>query len=259
MNGGGDAAWAFWRCAVGKRGVWLLRRLVESGGSGVRVRRLGGDRAGEIRLTRFVRNEAVRIGEMMATARARLAGAVAGRHVLAIQDTTVTRSGGGGGSYFHAMIAVDAESGALLGAVDARFLYRTQGRRSSRRQRGFADRQSARWLASAQAAAQACGSALQVTVIADREADVFELFAERPVATELLIRATHDRVLNDGGKLFARARTWPCAGFAELDLPAIALAARAAGTPGHPLRASLCKGSGKLCGSSQYQRSGHAD
>jgi len=158
---------------------------------------------------------------MMATAQERLAGVVKGRHVLAIQDTTVTRSGGGGGSYFHAMIAVDAESGALLGAVDARFLYRTQGRRASRRQRGFANRESARWLASAQAAMQACGSAGQVTVIADREADVFELFAERPAGADLLIRATHDRALNDGGKLFSRAGTWPCAGFAELDLPAI--------------------------------------
>ena len=31
-------------------------RLVSAGGQGIRVRRLGGDRAGEIRLTRFLRN-----------------------------------------------------------------------------------------------------------------------------------------------------------------------------------------------------------
>jgi hypothetical protein len=46
----------------------LHRRLVASGPSGVRVRRLGGSRAGEIRITRFLRNPAVTIAEMVATA-----------------------------------------------------------------------------------------------------------------------------------------------------------------------------------------------
>ena len=176
----------------------MIERLVACGGLGVRVRRLGHNRAGEIRVTRFLRNRAVGVDEMMSAARARLAEAVEGRHVLAIQDTTVTRSAGGGGSYLHAMIAVDGASGALLGAVDARFLHRTQGLRASRGRRDFAEKESARWLAGAQVAARACAGADRVTVIADREADVFDLFAQRPAGADLLIRAAHDRVLNDG-------------------------------------------------------------
>lgn len=188
------------------------------GGSGVRVRRLGGSRAGEIRLTRFLRNPAVRPEEMLETARARLAGALAGRHVLAVQDTTVTRSQGGGGSYLHAMVAVNAGDGALLGLVDARFLERDAGLRRARGRRAFGDKESGRWLASARTAAEVCAGAAAVTVVADREADVFECFADRPAGAELLIRAAHDRSLGDGGRLFAVADGWPRAGRAALEL-----------------------------------------
>ena len=195
--------------------------MLENGGTGVRVRRLGRDRAGEMRITRFLRNRSVCVKEMLETARSRLGGAVQGRHVLAIQDTTVTRSKGGGGSYFHAMIAVDAQSGALLGPLDAVFLHRTGGLSASRHRRSAADRQSARWLASARVAASACAGAGRLTVIADREADIFELFSGRPTGADLLIRAAHDRVLEDGVKLFSQASQWPSAGVSRLDLPAI--------------------------------------
>ena len=41
-----------------------------------------------------------------------------GVHVLAIQDTTVVRSAGGG-LYLHPTLAVDAQSGAILGLTHA--------------------------------------------------------------------------------------------------------------------------------------------
>jgi hypothetical protein len=203
---------------AGKRGAFLHARLAEVGLSGVCVRRLGGSRAGEIRLTRFLRNPAVRLDAMLEAAQSRLAAALPGRHVLAIQDTTVTRSEGGGGSFLHAMVAVDAGDGALLGLVDAQFLHREQGLRRSKRQRAFADKESGRWLACARTAARVCAGAATVTVVADREADVFECFADRPAGVELLIRAAHDRSLGDGGRLFAVADGWERAGWAALEL-----------------------------------------
>src|SRR5215204_2956609 len=50
-GGSGDGAFAgaVWRPPPGKRGAFLHARLVETGGRGVRVRRLGASRAGEIR------------------------------------------------------------------------------------------------------------------------------------------------------------------------------------------------------------------
>ena len=79
---------------------------------GVRVRRLGAGRAGEIRIGRFLRNPLVTLDEMVGTAFARTEAACAGRDVLAVQDTTSTRSSpkGGCGSFLHATIAVDAKS-----------------------------------------------------------------------------------------------------------------------------------------------------
>jgi hypothetical protein len=105
----------------------LHTRLVAVGGVGIRVRRLGGNRAGEIRLTRFLRNEAVTTEEMVETAGLRTAGCCVGRQVLAIQDTTVVRSKGGGGLYLHPVLAVDAEDGAILGLVHAEFMSRDKG------------------------------------------------------------------------------------------------------------------------------------
>ncbi|MEO6300609.1 MAG: IS4 family transposase, partial [Paracoccaceae bacterium] len=189
------------------------------GARGVRVRRLGGDRAGEIRFTRFLRNPSVTSNEIVETAFARTQAACAERDVLAVQDTTVTRSSRGGGSFMHAMIAVDADSGAVLGALDAQFLERSEGGRASRRSRAFENRQSVRWLDAARKAGQIEG-ATRVTVVADREADMFELFAHRPDHVDLLVRATHDRVLMGGGKLVARIANGPRQGYMALDLPA---------------------------------------
>ncbi len=216
----GAAAGAVWRPPPGKRGAYLLARLVESGGRRVRVRRLGGSRAGEVRLTRFLRNEAVSLEEMLAEAAARTAERCRGRQVLAIQDTTVLRSTGGGGEYLHVVLAVDAEDGAILGLIDGQFLTRSSGRRAERRAAGIEEKESFRWLEGADQAASVCAGAAGVTVVADRESDIFEAFALRPEGSELLVRAAHDRSLDEGGALFAAVDAAPVAGRATLELPA---------------------------------------
>ncbi len=211
---------AVWRPPPGKRGAYLLARLVASGGRKLRVRRLGGHRAGEIRLTRFLRNEAVTCAEMLSQAAERTAERCLGRHVLAIQDTTVLRSQGGGGEYLHAVLAVDAQDGAILGLIDGRFLVRDGGRRAARRAVPIEEKESFRWLEGADQAASVCAGAACVTVISDRESDIFEAFALRPEGAELLVRAAHDRGLEDGRSLFAAIDAVSAAGRAELGLPA---------------------------------------
>lgn len=197
-----------------------MARLVEGGGRGLRVRRLGGDRAGEIRLTRWLRNAAVAPEAMVAQAGAGTGERCAGRHVLAIQDTTVVRSQGGGGLYLHPALAVDAESGAILGLTYASFLSRTQGQKAGRRKKPIRDKQSQRWLDAARRSAEVCRSAAQLTVIGDRENDIFHAFADRPEGCDLLVRAAHDRALEDGGRLFGRLDALAVAGRADLDLAA---------------------------------------
>ena len=196
-----------------------MARLVASGGRKLRVRRLGCNRAGEVRLTRFLRNDAVTCSEMLVGAAERTAERCVGRHVLAIQDTTVLRSHGGGGDYLHVVLALDAEDGAILGLIDGQFLERDGGRRAGRRAAPIEEKESFRWLEGADQSASVCAGAACVTVIADRESDIFEAFALRPDGAELLVRAAHDRSLDDGRALFAAIDAAPVAGEAELDVP----------------------------------------
>jgi len=211
-----------WRFSAGKRGVFLHRRLVESGGGGISVRGLGGSRSGEIRITRFLRNRAVSIEEIMASAAARTAGLVAGRHIVAIQDTTNVRNGENGtGLVLHPTIAVDHAGGTLLGLIHAEVLERVGGARDLRKQRGFCDKQSRRWLTGCERAGQLIeAGAASVTVVADREGDIYEDFALRPANVDLLIRAGQDRRLAGGGKLFSHAGTLPPLGRIQVDIAA---------------------------------------
>jgi hypothetical protein len=82
------------------------------------VRSLGGGRAGEMRLTRFLRNPKVSAREIIGAAGARTAGRITGRHILAIQDTTSLRDDGAKHSIqAHPTIALDAATGAPRIAV----------------------------------------------------------------------------------------------------------------------------------------------
>jgi hypothetical protein len=160
--------------------------------------------------------------EMLEEAATRTAQRCVGRPVLAIQDTTVLRSqgGGGGGEYLHAILAVDAQDGAILGLIDGQFLTRAAGRRAARKSTPIEEKESFRWLHGADQAASVCAGAASVTVIGDRESDIFEAFALKPPEVELVVRVAHDRSLEDGRALFAAIEAAPVAGFAEMELAA---------------------------------------
>jgi hypothetical protein len=82
-----------------------------------------------MRIARFLHNPKVTVEEMVGRARARACAQVAGRHVLAIQDTSALRVNEKGlGLSFHPVIAVDANGGTVLGLVDNFFLMRHGGR-----------------------------------------------------------------------------------------------------------------------------------
>jgi len=204
-------------------GAELLERAVH-GGSLV-LRKLGGDRAGEMRYQRFLSAEQVSVEEMLATAGARTAAAARGRRVLAVQDTTEVNFGqqrrrqhdlgpgtdGRSPAFFvHPVIAVERDADAVLGAVSAEIWTRAaDGAASARHTRPQAQKESQRWLSGAQTAAERLAEADQVVMVADREADIYTPFARRPAGLDLVVRARHDRKLCDGGRLRARAASWP--------------------------------------------------
>jgi hypothetical protein len=208
-NGRGDSMTIGLGCfgdrRLEKAGIFLLERLREAGQQGIRVRPLGGDRAGEVRIGRFLRNLSVTPEEMIETALTRTCGLVQGRHILAIQDTTSLRDDGKQSNHqLHATIAVAADDGALLGVVGACFLRHEGATEVHCNKRPFAEKDSRRWLdATNEAAKLAAAGAACVTVVADRECDIYDEFALRPAQTQLLIRCHHDRVLADGTRLYA--------------------------------------------------------
>ena len=183
----------------------LHERLVAGGPRGISIRSVGGNRATEVRFGRFLRNEKVTEEKLMEKARKDTSGRVEGLHILAIQDTTTFRDDGSGNSILgHATIALEAEAGALLGAVDLQFLEHFGGGKKPPKTRPLREKESYRWIEGMLTCATALSTAAAVTVVADREADIFEMFACRPEGVEVLIRASHNRNLaDDTGKLFA--------------------------------------------------------
>src|SRR5208337_523076 len=149
----------------------------------------------------------------MLTATARFTGhRAAGRHVLAIQDTTefnfprhaaskhgFGRSGNDRdlGLFLHPTIAVDAVHGGVIGLVGAQVLNRTGDKVDAFKRRAIEDKESYRWLLAAEEASDVLAEAACVTVVADRESDIYEQFARRPAGVHLLTRAAQDRSRDD--------------------------------------------------------------
>ena len=184
---------------------FLHERLVRHGPRGISIRRLGGSRAGEVRIGRFLRNDKVTVDKIVDQAASGTASRVAGLDVLAIQDTTSFRDDGLGNSLVgHATIAVEGEHGALLGLVDARIIERQGGRDKGAKGRALCDKESQRWIDGLRASGRlVAAGATRVTAVADREGDIYEMFADRPEGVEVVIRAAQDRAVSQGaGRLF---------------------------------------------------------
>jgi len=176
-------------------------------------------------VTRLLRNPKVRTDDMIEHSREQTLNRVGGLHILAIQDTTTLRDDGCNRSLnLHPTIAIEAETGTVLGLVHAEFLKHEGGKKASRYKRAIADKASQRWLTASEIASQLSeAGAAKVTVVADRESDIYEAFALKPNAVELLIRSNHDRTLNMDGneRLFARIAGKPEAGRFSVELAAV--------------------------------------
>lgn len=207
------------------------------------LRRLARDRADEVGFGRFLGNGKVTVEAIFAAEAAGLAERARGLDVLAIQDTSELAFGRASGArrglgpvafgasrglLLHPVLAVEAESGAALGLAHGQVWTRTAPARADYQAQPIEAKESYRWLAGGAAAKAALAGARRITLIADRESDIYEAWARLPDARcRLLARACRDRKLAGGGRLFAAAAAWPAAARFALDLPA---------QPGRPAR-----------------------
>jgi len=208
------------RAAIGNT---LVERVVETGS--LVIRKLGGTRAREIAIHRFLSAPSVTCGEMVETLAHCTAVACKGRRIVAAQDTTEINFAGreerrrglgpagdgvSAGFFLHPVIAIDSETEAVLGLIDAKIWTRSDGfDPTPARERALEDKESVRWLEGASHAADRLTDAASVVVVADREGDIYAGFARRPASIEMIVRAAQDRVLDDGRRLFAAPEAWP--------------------------------------------------
>lgn len=206
-------------------------------GKDVCLRRLAkGTRAQEVRFNRFLGNGKVTVARVIESWSECTVAAVEGRHVLAIQDTseinfttTATRRRGLGeigkgnsrGVLLHPMMAVDAETGICLGLVTGQVWTRSGRRTVSHDRRVLSDKESQRWIATANTAKPVLAGAAMVTSIADRESDIFAAYASVPEKRfHVIARSMHDRKLAHGVGLYAASDRMTVVDEALIVLPA---------------------------------------
>ena len=233
-----------------------MERVLDTGS--LVIRKLGCDRAGEIAIHRFLSAPAVTCSEMVATLAARTAAACTGRRIVAAQDTTQINFAGreerrrglgpagdglSAGFFMHPVIAIDSDTEAVLGLLDARIWTRTdEFVAMPARSRALEDKESIRWLDGAAQAGTQLAQAASVVVVADREGDIYAGFARRPASVELIVRAAQDRALHGGASLFAAATGWP-----ELARTEVAVAPSRTGVRGRVATVALRAGPVVIC------------
>jgi len=232
---------------VAERAEWLVERVAAVGT--LVVRRVGTTRAGEKAIHRFLSSPYVSADRIVETVAAGTAATCVGRHVLVVQDTTEinfagreqkrrgfgpTGDGKTPGFFIHPVIAVDVETEAVVGLVDAAIWTRSNRRVAARRGRLLEEKESARWLAGCEAAAKTLSEAASVTMVADRESDIYELFARKPDGLDLIVRAAQDRSLAGGGRLFEALRDAIC-----LSTSLVRVASRGPGDKGRIAKVEL--------------------
>ena len=205
------------------------------------IRRLAGTRAREIQFTRFLRNASVTATEMAAHAATRTAARSAGRDVVVIQDTSelalggrrakasgygpVGKGGGLRGLLLHAVLAVDAGTGGVLGLVEAKVWNRKGGKVTARRSRQTPHKESQRWIDGTTRAGEVLAAAASITSVSDRESDIYEHFVRRPSNAHLIVRACQNRQIeiDNAGQinlLFSHVDSLPEQGRLKVRIPA---------------------------------------
>ena len=202
----------------------------------------------EFSFGRFLRNAKVTPTKIVQMHTERTTVACAGHHVLHVEDSSELSFGmnpvcrglgkvGCGkeeGFFLHPVIALNAANGGCLGLGAVHFWKRKEYaptdpmsdpmyRRRKLQYVPFCEKDRARWLHTAMESVNTCRLATQHTVVADREADIYEAMCGFITAqVGFIIRQSDDRHLNytkSGYKLCEELSTWGVQHRYSLSLP----------------------------------------
>lgn len=190
--------------------------------------------ATQMRYWRFLGNERVTVDRLIEGWSEQTRLAAAGRHVLAIQDTSEVKfattdenrrglgkikKGNTYGVLLHPLLAVDAEAGALLGLAGGTLWTRGEDVTTPHAERRLSDKESARWVTTAAQGKETLAAARLITVVDDREGDFYADWALTPGGNvHLLTRLMNDHALVQGGSVRTALARLPVAASAAVEL-----------------------------------------
>jgi hypothetical protein len=237
-----DYRGAFGDLRLEKRGERIIEAMQKK--ETAVINQFSQSRADVVGHSRFFQNDAVSEASLISEASS-WAGSVSGdRHVLCIQDTSefnyqhhkgkLDRAdsdlGPVGndrdiGFFLHPTLVVDAEDGFPLGLGHIEIWNREFGHQKKEERQyskqPIEEKESYRWISSSHAVQGSLSNASCITIIADREADIYEEFVRVPDSrTHLLIRSLQNRILFDeDDKLFEYVVKQPVSGRYSFEIP----------------------------------------
>lgn len=211
---------------------WLLCQRMEEEKQ-VCVRRLGKNNARDKQFRRFLANKRVTIEEIEANISKKTCQAVENLEILVLQDTTELNyqkhagrvhdlgpagNGKDVGCFIHPGLVLNARDLTCLGLSSIKCWQRSGESREHYKKLLIEEKESYRWLETAQMAKDRLKKAAKITIIADRESDIYEEWARIPdTKTNLITRACRDRKTANGS-LYEEMEKFDVAGVYEFEV-----------------------------------------
>jgi Transposase DDE domain/Transposase DNA-binding len=222
INSFPDFTGAFGDKRIDKRAKQVLQSLTQGRSSS--IRQVTSTEAEQKSFYRLFNNESFSEEKIKESIVNRCGEFCAARHLLCIQDTTEfnlsgqagrlkSRSGLGKttkegilGFMLHSSIVIDAGKGSALGYSYIKVWDRKQ-ETPDRHERKYqqlpiAEKESYKWIEASESSKKLLSQAANITIVADRESDIYEMIAAiADEKTQLLIRSNSNRKIQEGGTL----------------------------------------------------------
>jgi len=219
-----------------KTGALLFKKICSK--MTVCVKRLSDNRSMQVAFSRFLRNEKTTLIEIEKSfSKKTNDNCIGKKHVLCIQDTVEvnyptqenkkenfgpTGNSKIKGFFAHPGVVIDAQTKDILGLSSVKIWIRSDEKKEPNYKRPIEEKESMRWIDTAEKAKNNITNAEILTIIGDRESDIYELFDRIPNdKTHLLVRSNYDRKLMDGSLLNAHMSNVAIVGEYDIDLERI--------------------------------------
>ena len=222
-----------------KRAKQIADMLIRSQSSAIQG--ITEDEASQKGFYRFLDNEKVTEQCLIEEMQKRCGNNVEGRDVLVIQDTSsiglsdhrnkLKPSSGVGlvgnkkglGFLVHAALVLDADKETMLGFSSVKLWHREEDKANNTtrayKQQPIEEKESYKWIEASKQSKKALLSAKSITIVEDREGDIYEQFCVVPdEKTHLVIRNRDNRRLTNGKYLHNFLQEQPVAGIYQIEI-----------------------------------------